>query len=181
MDASPTYILDLVGAALDVLIDKESGILDCANHGSITWADSLGRLRTLTDFPLAECPRLLECSCSSACHSEDRISMLRTVDLNSDELPARYERLKLLYQVSNVIHSTLDARQALELILREAVQLMRASSGSIVLLNPTTNFLEIEAAHGLPENATSLKLRMGEGVTGWVARQGKAARVGNVT
>jgi signal transduction histidine kinase len=96
------------------------------------------------------------------------------------DLPERYERLNLLYQVSNVIHSTLDPRQALELILREAVRVMRASSGSVVLLNPTTGFLDIEAAYGLPENAAALKLRLGEGITGWVAREGKPARVGNV-
>ena len=57
---------------------------------------------------------------------------------------------------------------------------MRASSGSVVLMNPTTGFLEIEAAHGLPEHARSLKLRVGEGITGWVARTRPAARVGNV-
>jgi signal transduction histidine kinase len=96
------------------------------------------------------------------------------------DLQARYDRLNLLYQVSNVIHSTLDARQALELIVREAVRLMRGSSGSVVLLNPTTGFLEIQAAHGLPENAAALKLRLGEGITGWVARQGRPARVGDV-
>ena len=36
------------------------------------------------------------------------------------QLQAAYERLKLLYQVSNVIHSTLDPQQALQLILQEA-------------------------------------------------------------
>jgi signal transduction histidine kinase len=102
------------------------------------------------------------------------------MDSDLAALQARYERLKLLYQVSSVIHSTLDPRQALELILREAVRLMRASSGSVVLLNPTSGFLEIEAAHGLPDEARSLKLRVGEGITGWVARHGKPARVGKV-
>lgn len=97
------------------------------------------------------------------------------------DLAARYERLNLLYQVSKVIHSTLEPRQALELVLREAVRMMRASSGSVVLLNPTTGFLDIEAAHGLPANATALKLRLGEGITGWVAREGKPARVGDVS
>lgn len=92
----------------------------------------------------------------------------------------RYERLRLLYQVSNVIHSTLDSQEALERIIREAVRVMRASSGSVVLLNPHTGFLEIQAANGLPVNAKSLRLRMGEGITGWVARTGKAARVGMV-
>ena len=101
----------------------------------------------------------------------------------SDEfskLKAEYERLSLLYQVSNVIHSTLDHQEALQIILREAVRMTRATSGSAVLINPTNGFLEIQASQGLPPNASQLKLRVGEGVTGWVARTGKPARVGNV-
>lgn len=97
------------------------------------------------------------------------------------ELKARYERLKLLYQVGSVLHSTLDPEVALGLIVREAVRIMDASSGSVVLINPTNNFLEIHASQGLPANAAGLKLRVGEGVTGWVARTGKPARVGDVT
>jgi signal transduction histidine kinase len=95
-------------------------------------------------------------------------------------LKARYERLNLLHNVSNVIHSTLEPQEALQLILSEAVGMMRASSGSLVLINPTTNFLEIQASKGLPENAAELKLRVGEGITGWVARVGKPARIGDV-
>src|SRR6185436_7147127 len=95
-------------------------------------------------------------------------------------LKARYERLNLLYQVGNVIHSTLEPQQALQLIVNEAVRLMNASSGSVVLFNPTSGFLEIQAAEGLPQNAADLKLRVGEGITGWVARAGKPARVGDV-
>ena len=97
------------------------------------------------------------------------------------KLTSRYERLKLLYQVSNVIHSTLDSQEALQLIVSEAVRLMRASSGSVVLVNPTSNFLEIHAAQGLPSSAQRLQLRPGEGITGWVVRHGKPARVGDVT
>ena len=97
------------------------------------------------------------------------------------DLKTRYERLHLLYQVGNVIHSTLDPQEALQLIVREAVRVMRASSGSAVLVNPTTGFLEIHAAQGLPENAAALRLRVGEGLTGWVARTGKPARVGDVS
>src|SRR2546421_5882862 len=96
------------------------------------------------------------------------------------DLKARYERLNLLYQVGSAIHSTLEPQEALQLILDEAVRMVRASSGSTVLINPTTSFLEIHASKGLPANATELKLRVGEGITGWVARTGKPARVGNV-
>ncbi len=91
------------------------------------------------------------------------------------------ERLSLLYQVSNVIHSTLDSQEALQLIVSEAVRVMHASSGSLVLINPSTNILEIHAAQNLSSAARRLKLHVGEGITGWVARTGKSARVGDVT
>lgn len=96
------------------------------------------------------------------------------------ELRRRFERLNLLQQVSHVIHSTLEPQEALHLILREAIRLMRATSGSVVLINPTTGFLEIEAAQGLPPAAAQLKLRVGEGITGWVAQTGKPVRCGDV-
>jgi len=67
------------------------------------------------------------------------------------------------------------------LIVSEAVRLMNASSGSVVLINPTSGFLEISASQNLPGAARKLQLRIGEGVTGWVARHGKPARVGDVT
>src|SRR6266436_3877129 len=96
------------------------------------------------------------------------------------ELKARYDRLNLLYQVGNVLHSTLDPQEALQLILEQAVRLMRASSGSTALVNTTTGLLEIHAAKWLSAKAAELKLRVGEGVTGWVARSGKPARIGDI-
>src|SRR5437870_12970902 len=98
-----------------------------------------------------------------------------------EQLRAQYDRLNLLYQVGNIIHSTLEPQEALGLILEQAVRLMRASSGSMVLINPTTGLLEIHASKGLPAEAAELKLRVGQGITGWVARTGKPARVGNVS
>ena len=96
------------------------------------------------------------------------------------ELRAQFDRLNLLHQVGEVIHSTLDPQEALRLILNQAVRLMRASSGSAVLLNPTSGLLEIHATAGLPASAANLRLKLGEGITGWVARTGKPARVGDV-
>jgi signal transduction histidine kinase len=101
----------------------------------------------------------------------------------SDELAGlkeRNARLSLLIEISNVIHSTLDSEKALNLILREAVRVMRASSGSAVLINPTNGFLEIQASQGLSPTAKQLRLRVGEGITGWVARTGQPARVSDV-
>ncbi len=97
------------------------------------------------------------------------------------ELKARHKQLEMLYQVSQRLHSTLEPQEALSLLVDEAVRLVRATSGSIVTINPTNGFLEIEAAHGFPTEGARLKLRVGEGITGWVARTGKPALVGDVT
>jgi signal transduction histidine kinase len=98
-----------------------------------------------------------------------------------EKLKLSHERLRLLYQVGGIIHSTLDSQEALQLIVSEAVRMMRASSGSLALINPTSNLLEIHAAQNLSSAARKLKLRVGEGVTGWVARTGHSACVGDVT
>ena len=96
-------------------------------------------------------------------------------------LKSQHDRLALLYQVSQTVHSTLEPEAALQLIVNEAVKAMRASSGSVILLNPNSGFLEIQASVGLPPEARALKLRVGEGVTGWVARTGQAACVNDIT
>jgi signal transduction histidine kinase len=96
------------------------------------------------------------------------------------ELKARHARLEQLYQVSQRLHSTLEPQAALTLLVRETVRLVRATSGSVATLNPTNGFLEIEASHGLPASGAQLKLRIGEGITGWVARTGKPACVGDI-
>lgn len=102
------------------------------------------------------------------------------VNDDNSKLRWRLERLERLYQVSNVIHSTLEAQEALQLIVSEGVRLVRASSGSVVLINPTSGFLEIHASQNLPGPARQMKLRLGEGITGWVARHGKPACVNDV-
>lgn len=91
----------------------------------------------------------------------------------ASSLLEKYERLQRLHQIAAIIHSTLDPQEALQLIAGQAVKLVRASSGSIVLINPKTRFLEILASQGLPARASELRLRVGEGITGWVARADK--------
>jgi len=97
-----------------------------------------------------------------------------------NQLRERNARLSLLNDIGNVIHATLDSQQALELILREAVRVMRASSGSIALINPTNGLLEIQASEGLPAGSQHVQLGVGRGITGWVARTGRPALVSDV-
>jgi len=88
---------------------------------------------------------------------------------------------EVLARVSGVINSSLEPKRVLDLVLHEAVDAMNATSGSIVLIDPHTQLLEIEAATGLNKEARQLKLAIGRGVTGWVAKNGQPLRIPDVT
>ena len=91
------------------------------------------------------------------------------------------EQIERLYRISRSIHTSLNSAEVLDLIVQESVQLVRASSGSVALINPITRHLEIEASLGLPEEGSALRLRLDEGITGWVAQNGAPLRVGDVS
>ena len=95
--------------------------------------------------------------------------------------PFSPEQESRLYRVARTIHSTMEPAEVLGLIVKEAVHLVGATSGSLSLVNPTTRLLEIEAAEGLPEKGSLIALRLNEGVTGWVAQHAKPVRIGDVS
>lgn len=74
----------------------------------------------------------------------------------------------------------LDPQKALQRILSMAVRSTKADTGSFVLINPNTGLLDIEASIGLSLRAKKLKLRPGEGITGWVASTGRPMRISDV-
>jgi len=78
------------------------------------------------------------------------------------------------------LRTLLHPQKALDRILAAAVRSTRADSGSFILINPNSGLLDIEASHGLSERARRVKLRPGEGITGWVATTGNPLRTGDV-
>lgn len=84
--------------------------------------------------------------------------------------PAYYAAL---YRIAALTGRVEDPHEALHAILLIAIDYFGASSGSISLLNPDTAKLEIEVHRGLPENLDDIGLRLGQGITGWVAFHGR--------
>jgi signal transduction histidine kinase len=78
------------------------------------------------------------------------------------------------------LRTLLHPQKTLDRILAAAVRSTRADSGSFILVNPNSGLLDIEASHNLSERARRVKLRPGEGITGWVATTGKPLRTGDV-
>ena len=88
--------------------------------------------------------------------------------------------LPALYRISSLVGRTEDPRLALRSILAEIIASLHAGSGSISLLNPDSGKLEIEVHQGLPADSDEVSLRLGQGVTGWVAFHGRPQLVPDV-
>lgn len=91
------------------------------------------------------------------------------------------KRFTRLYRLSRIISSPLGSRQRLRAIIDEAIRITGASSGSLLLLDPESGFLSLDVLRGYSTRSIRKHLRMGEGITGWVAKTGRPALVRDVT
>lgn len=78
-----------------------------------------------------------------------------------------------LYRISSLAHKVSGAREALDVVLDEVLAATGATSGSISLIDPNNGRLRIEVHRGLPEDCCAAPLKIGAGITGWVALHGK--------
>ncbi|HEY8932484.1 MAG TPA: GAF domain-containing protein [Rariglobus sp.] len=88
---------------------------------------------------------------------------------------------RALYRISTLAGRIDDPREALRTILSVSIETLGASSGSISLLNPDTGKLEIDVHQGLFTETDEVSLRLGQGITGWVAFHGRPQLVTDVT
>ena len=78
------------------------------------------------------------------------------------------------------LRSLLNPTKMLQLFLEEAIQTLGGERGSIRLTNPNTGTLDVEASLGLSVKSRKAILKIGEGVTGYVAGTGKLLRIDDV-
>ena len=88
--------------------------------------------------------------------------------------------LPVLYRIASLGAETGDPHATLQAILGELAAFFHATCGSIALLNPDTGRLEIEVQQGLPPDSNDVALRLGQGITGWVAFYGRPQLVADV-
>ena len=88
--------------------------------------------------------------------------------------------LPVLYRIASLGAETGDPHATLQAILGELAAFFHATCGSIALLNPDTGRLDMEVQQGLPTDSTDVALRLGQGITGWVAFYGRPQLVADV-
>lgn len=90
------------------------------------------------------------------------------------------DRFYQLYELFRTISSSLEPARALDLIIDAAVKITGASGGSLIMIDWQKKILNIAVSRGFTRSIRSVKLKVGEGITGWVAATGKPLLVRNV-
>jgi signal transduction protein with GAF and PtsI domain len=88
------------------------------------------------------------------------------------------QELDILYQISTSISSRLELAEVLDQIIGLVNQVTRGDSCLLYLLDEAQQELVLQASKNPhPENIGSLRLKLGEGITGWVAQEQKIVAI----
>jgi len=99
--------------------------------------------------------------------------LLPTMTATSNK--TKMDEVDCLYEITSAIHASMDLQKALYKVLDILSDHLRMKRGSITLLNPDTDEIHIEVAHGISvSEKTRGRYKLGEGVTGQVIKTGRA-------
>ena len=90
-------------------------------------------------------------------------------------------QLAALNELSRLVVSTLDLEEVLRLAMRGINKIIKAEAACLFLLDETTNELVLRVSLHGPRNLGPLKLEVGQGIAGWVVKEGEALLVPDVT
>ncbi len=93
----------------------------------------------------------------------------------------RVGQFSTLIELSTILNSTLQISEVLRRAVEAATRLMECEVGSLLLLNDENDELVFEVALGeRGKELKEIRLRVGEGIAGWVAKTGEPALVNDV-
>ncbi|UCD95241.1 MAG: GAF domain-containing protein [Candidatus Zixiibacteriota bacterium] len=103
---------------------------------------------------------------------------LKATNLN---LENRLEEINALYEAGRSLAHASDLKELLQTIVKLAAGVTEAEIGSLMLINPTNQYLTIEASIGLDSRLTeTVRLPLGSSIAGYVAKRGQPLVVKNV-
>jgi diguanylate cyclase (GGDEF)-like protein len=92
-----------------------------------------------------------------------------------EKLVTMTHELEFFDEVSKTLTSTLELNDIITTIMKKSKKLIKAETWSILLLDEETGELVIEKITGKKEDTSKMKkvrIRLGEGIAGWVAQEG---------
>lgn len=95
-----------------------------------------------------------------------------------EELERKIRELTVFHEIGKALTSTLDLSRVLETIMEQVSTLFKPDTWSLLLVDEDKQELYFEIAVGqAAEDLRNIRLKMGEGVAGWVATHGEAVFV----
>jgi Nif-specific regulatory protein len=92
------------------------------------------------------------------------------------------EEVTMLYEITKALNEHLVLKKSLYKVLDILSSSMNMVRGTITILNPMRNEINIEVAHGLTRNAMArVKYKLGEGITGKVIETGEAVFIPKIS
>jgi len=99
--------------------------------------------------------------------NSDHIRYLELLERTNSEL-------NIMVEIGKTLTSSLDLQEVLEIIMQKIGQLLKPKAWSLLLVDEKTNELYFEiAVSPVSDLLKGIRLKMGEGVAGWVALHGK--------
>ena len=98
------------------------------------------------------------------------------------ELEQQIKRLSLFHEMGKAVASTLDLHKVLETIMAKVSEFLQPDIWALLMLNEKSNELHFEMAAGAgASRLKDVRIKLGEGIGGWVAEHGEAVLIEDVT
>jgi len=128
---------------------------------------------------------LLDALCAQAALSLQNSDLYAKLEREHIELVLAQKRLEdkvaqidTLYEIEKQIGASENLEQVLEAVVGKTMKFLRAEAGSVLLIEEGTNELFFKVALGEKgKEVKQLKLPVGEGIVGWVAKNGEPVLV----
>lgn len=99
-----------------------------------------------------------------------------------DELKRKIEELSIFNEIGKTLTSTLDIKEILNIIMLKISELLRPDNWSLLLVDEERGDLYFEIVVGQKaDKIKNMRLRMGEGLAGWVAEKGEKLIIHDVS
>ncbi|MFZ3072376.1 MAG: sensor domain-containing diguanylate cyclase [Thermodesulfobacteriota bacterium] len=103
-------------------------------------------------------------------------------DAGLKEAEQRIHQLRVFSEIGKAVTSSLNTKEILQVVMEQISDLLQPKNWSLLLLDQETQELRFEIVVGDGvEKIKDLRLKVGEGIAGWVAKEGKPLLVPDVS
>lgn len=96
------------------------------------------------------------------------------LETTTHKLELNEKKLESVTELSKALCSATDLEEILAMIIDKGLNLVNAKTGSLMLLDPETNYMKIKSAKGIPEKIQKkVRVKVGDGIAGFVAETGE--------